>query len=128
MHNRILLTVTLLIPVVLGTTVFRTVTGSVEPVHVQSGPSDVSLTLNRPISGAQAPPTLAPRSSTATPTASVTSAMHSMPADAIVAPAEAVSDARAGARPTFASKPPAPARADGGRGEAKGKAKGKHRD
>jgi hypothetical protein len=154
MRNRILLTVALLIPLTLGATVFRTFMAGLEPVHVQSGASDVSLTLTRPVSGAPAPPTLAPNSSTAlptaalptasvpsptgsvpTPTASVPSLTGPVPsptptvvAEAIPATAVAFSEVRAAAQPAFTSKAPAPARADAGRAPGKGKAKGKHRD
>ena len=118
MHDKLLLIVALLIPLVLGAGAFWTLAGSADPIRVPSAAPAVSLALTRPASGVQAPPTLAPRSSTATPT-TVVSAPSPTPTGIV---------AQAPAQPTVAPKPTTSARADAARSTDRGKPKGKRRD
>jgi hypothetical protein len=115
-HDKLLLTVALLIPLVLGAGAFWTLAGSADPIRVPSAAPAVSLALTRPVSGVQAPPTLAPQSGTPTPGAGTP------------APARTGSVAQTPAQPTVAPKPTTPVRADAARSTDRGKPKGKRRD
>ena len=67
MRERLLLITALAIPLVLGATALWNLAGSAEPIQVPSGTQEAHLALARPVSGAQAPPTLQPAAPTLTP-------------------------------------------------------------
>ena len=138
MFGKIVMTMALLTPVVLGATVFWTLSGSAEPIHAQLGAADASLALNRPVSGAQPPPTLAPRSSAAiaTPIVAASSPIPTVLSSVVAArepptgatAAQPSEVAQAPSQPALTSHLVRPSRADAAGDTRKGKPKGKHRD